>query len=73
MILLRHDFYKDRVWLGTVLKSYQILLKMIIYMRESTEISRKVGPGGPQKKLKKIMEKALEKFRLPTLSSARSD
>ena len=42
-------------------------------MRESTEISRKVGPGGPQKKLKKIMEKALEKFRLPTQSPARSD
>ena len=42
-------------------------------MRESTEISRKVGPGGPQKKLKKIMEKALEKFRLSTPISTRSD
>ena len=42
-------------------------------MNESTEISRKGGPGGPQKKLKKIMKKALEKFRLLVPGSARSD
>ena len=42
-------------------------------MNESTEISSKVGRGGRQKKLKKIMKKALEKFRLPAPSSVRSD
>ncbi len=42
-------------------------------MNQSTEISSKVGRGGRQKKLKKIMEKALEKFRLPVPGSARSD
>ena len=43
------------------------------YMRECTEISRKGAQGGRQKKLKKIMKKAFEKFRLPAPSSARSD
>ncbi len=47
--------------------------KVTQHMNQSTEISRKGGPGGPQKKLKKIMEKALEKFRLPVPGSARSD
>jgi hypothetical protein len=42
-------------------------------MSESAEISTKVAQGGRPKKLKKIMEKALEKFRLPVPSSARSD
>jgi len=45
----------------------------LIYMNQSTEISSKVGRGGPQKKFIKIMEKALEKFRLLAPSSARSD
>ena len=42
-------------------------------MNQCTEISRKVAQGGRQKKLKKIMKKALEKFRLLVPSSARSD
>ena len=42
-------------------------------MNECTEISREVGQGGRQKKLKKIMKKALEKLRLSAPSSARSD
>ncbi len=32
-------------------------------MNQSIEISKEVAQGGRQKKLKKIMEKALEKFR----------
>ena len=46
---------------------------LAVYMNECTEISRKGAQGGRQKKLKKITKKALEKFRLPAPSSARSD
>ena len=57
--------------------SYRMRLERILYnlryMRERTEISRKGAQGGRQKKLKKIMKKALEKLRLSAPSSARSD